>query len=136
MGYHLHEEPRRGLIVGGYILAGIPYGIVATAAMSADFKNATPYLLVPFLGPWLTLGRRRYSNCTKGIESSNEWGCAADTLVVTFLAMDGLMQAGGGAMLLAGYLTTRKKLVRNNTAWNVTPSLIDSGYGLSVNGVF
>jgi hypothetical protein len=104
--------------------------------MSAGFKNATPYLLVPFIGPWLTIGRRHYSNCTKGIASNNDWGCATDAVVVIFLAMDGLMQAGGGAMLLTGYLATRKKLVRNNVAWTVTPSLIDSGYGLSVQGLF
>jgi hypothetical protein len=120
----------------GTSLRGSPYGIVATAAMSADFKNATPYLLVPFIGPWLTLGRRRYSNCTKGIESSKEWGCVADALVVTFLAMDGLIQAGGGAMLLTGYLTTRKKLVRNNIAWTITPHRVEAGYGLSILGVF
>lgn len=135
-GYHVREESRRGLLVGGYILAGIPYGISTLVATSKDFGNSTGYLLVPFIGPWLTMGRRNYSECTDGNEDASKVGCLKDSFILMGLIMDGILQAGGGAMLLTGYLAKRKKLVRNDVSWSLAPSRFATAYGFSAIGTF
>jgi hypothetical protein len=143
-GYRLTEEPRRGLIIGGFILSGIPYGIGALFATGANFENASGYMMVPFVGPWMTLGLRNYScNDTNDDPSSteddtdNSWGCLVDSMVIMVLVMDGILQAGGGAMILTGYLAPTRKLVRKSAlTWSVGPRAIGTGYGLAAMGQF
>src|SRR5687768_3783361 len=38
-GYHLEERPRRGLVIAGWLAAGIPYGLGLSFAASSDFGN-------------------------------------------------------------------------------------------------
>lgn len=135
-GYRVLEQPRRGLVTAGYVVTAIPYGISAMAALSADFKNQSWYLLLPFVGPWMTIGRRNYADCTKS-ENARETGtCAIDVLVVIGLAMDGVMQVAGGTLLLTGYLATTKRLVRNDVSLSLQPQVIGTGYGVGASGTF
>jgi hypothetical protein len=116
-GYRLVEEPRYGLVTAGYLAAGIPYGIGLVVALSTDFDNGTEWLAVPFAGPWLTLGQRRY-HCDESSSGNSDdaAGCLGDVFVVMGLVMDGLIQAAGGALLLTGYLSTKKTLIREDVA--------------------
>jgi hypothetical protein len=136
-GYRLEEKPIRGLVVAGYIVSAIPYGIGVMVATGSQFANRTEMLLIPYLGPWLTLGMRETSACTKtnGNEGSG-LGCVGDSLAVSFLVMDGLVQAAGGGLLLGGYLGTRKRLVYERSGWNWSPGLVGTGYGIRAAGVF
>jgi hypothetical protein len=135
-GYHVEERPRKGLVMAGYILAGIPYGLSAMVAFSADFKNSSGYLMVPFAGPWLTIGRRHYSNCGSTSDTRDSLGCVADTFVIMGLIFDGLMQAAGGTMLLTGYLATQKHLIRNDVAVSMGPRSVGTGHGFGMSIVF
>jgi hypothetical protein len=129
-------------VITGYILTGIPYGIGLLAAVGSNFTNKSGYLLVPWAGPWLTLGLRD-SRC-EDLESesdfdeaaSDTWGCTEDAMVDWVLVMDGIIQAAGGAVLLAGYLATSPKLVRNEPGFALAPAPVGSGYGLSALGSF
>jgi hypothetical protein len=139
-GYHVQEEPRRGLIIAGFILSGVSYGLSAMVAASANNENASGYLWMPVMGPWLTLGLRNYA-CNDKPSSNSEnrqedWGCLADAVALTMLVMDGMLQAGGGMMVLAGYVDPRKKLVHDSVAWSLAPRLMGTGYGLSAIGSF
>lgn len=135
MGYRIVEAPRQGLVTAGYIVTGIPYGFSAMTALGADFRNASGYLLLPFIGPWLTLGHRNYGTCQSN-ESEQELRCVADIFVVMALISDGVMQATGGALLLSGYVATRKKLVRQSRSLELRPGMFGMGYGMTVRGTF
>ena len=136
-GYRLVEEPRYGLVTAGYLVAGIPYGLGLVVAMSTNFDNGTEWLAVPFVGPWLTMGQRNY-HCDENPDGTSEdaAGCLADVFVVMGLLMDGLMQAGGGALLLTGYLTTKKTLVREDLALSIRPIVGSSAWGFAASGRF
>ncbi len=52
------------------------------------------------------------------------------------LIFDGVAQATGGALLLAGYVATKPGLVRNDETLRVLPMRIGSGMGLGAAGGF
>jgi hypothetical protein len=105
--------------------------------MSADFDNGTEWLAVPFVGPWLTIGQRNY-HCEKNPDGTTESSadCLADVFVVMGLVMDGFVQAGGGALLLTGYLSTKKTLVREDLALTLRPIVTPKAWGLAASGRF
>jgi hypothetical protein len=133
----LREDPRYGLVTGGFLLAGIPYAIGLAVAAGANFENGTDWLAIPFVGPWLTLGRRQYGQCEQGQNTTSEsLTCVGDVFVVMGLIMDGILQTGGGTMVLIGYLATKKRLVRNDWVMTISPRVIGSGYGIGASGAF
>jgi len=138
-GYHLEERPRQGAVVTGFILTGIPYGMGLIAAFTSEFANKSAYLALPWAGPWLTLGARE-SRCSGSSTStegeSDTMECAEDAMVITGLIIDGILQAVGGALLLAGYLAPSEELVRDGVAFGVVPARVGSGHGLSAIGSF
>jgi len=136
LGYRLVEEPRHGLVTAGWVLTGVTYGLGAAAALSANFDNASGFMLVPFVGPWLTLGRRDHADCSDSSGADDGLRCVGDVFVILGIVADGLLQAGGAALLLSGYLAKRAKLVRADLAWSVAPRQIGSGYGLAASGAF
>jgi hypothetical protein len=134
-GYHLAERPRTGLVTAGWILTGIAYGIGVTAAVGADFDNESGWLAAPFVGPWLTLGRRNY-HCDKNSDTHDSAGCVADIFVVMGLITDGVLQTGGGTLLLVGYLSTKQELVRDGARLRIHPMRVGSGQGVGISGSF
>ncbi len=135
-GYHLEERPRRGLVIAGWLVAGIPYGLGLTIAASSDFGNQSGWLAVPFLGPWLTLGKRDYGCDERDeYEDEDDRSCLEDAVVAP-LIMDGIAQTAGGTLLLVGYLATKMYAVRDGVSSVVVPSRVGSGYGLTWAGEF
>lgn len=135
-GYRLVEEPRYGLVTAGWVLAGVTYGLGAASAVSANFRNASGFMLVPFVGPWLTLGRRDHARCSDSDDAEDGLRCVGDVFLVAGIVADGLLQAGGAAMLFSGYFSKRRKLVRGDLAWSFGPRPVGSGYGLGAGGTF
>jgi hypothetical protein len=132
-GYHLEERPRRGLVIAGWLAAGIPYGLGLTFAASSDFENESGWLAVPFLGPWLTLQKRDYG-CDDDDEADDH-SCLEDAVIAP-LILSGIAQTAGGTLLLVGYLATKTYAVRNDVSYVVVPSRVGSGYGLTWAGEF
>jgi hypothetical protein len=132
-GYHLEDRPRQGFVAAGYIVTAVPYAIGLLAAVSADFANHSGWLVVPFVGPWLTLGRRENA-CVGRAESAQDDGDCWTDLVMAPLIMDGIVQTIGGTFLAIGYLATKEWVVRDDLAYVVVPAPIGSGYGLRVAG--
>jgi hypothetical protein len=136
VGYRLVDEPRRGLVLAGFIVAGIAYGIGIMAAVAADFKNSSAYMTIPIAGPWLTLGRRRYGDCSESSSANEGLHCIGDAIIVMGIIADGAVQVIGGSLLFAGYVARQTKLVRNDLAWSVGPRLVGSGYGFGARASF
>ena len=133
-GYYLDEGPIKGLVISGAIVFGIPYVLGLSIASGADFDNQSAWLAVPVLGPWITLGAREH-DCTVDPDDST---CDVDNAGMrTLYVLDGLIQATGAALFIAGMASSRKRLVRQDVAQiTVTPAKIGSGYGLGAFGRF
>ena len=138
-GYHVEEKPRSGLVTAGIIVTAIPYSFSVMGALEANFRNESVWLVVPFAGPWLTMGRRSYG-CDKVNEQNKSakesLQCVGDVFLVMALITDGIIQTTGGALLLAGYVATKPTLVRDGPAFRIAPTRVGSGYGVGVVGAF
>lgn len=101
MGYRKVERPRKALIIAGAATFGGLYAITLFGALSSN----QPKYAIPVVGPFL------------GIEltSGNSWDGLVTTFANFIFVFDGLGQAGGLALLIAG--TSKKTtLVRNDVA--------------------
>jgi hypothetical protein len=137
VGYHVEEVPNKGLVTAGWITTTIPYGIGLFVAVSADFKNQSGWLAVPIVGPWLLMGKRSYGCHDAHGDTQESVDCVADVFVVMGLLTDGVIQAAGGSLLLAGHLSTKTVLVRDEEqALRVAPMRVGTGYGLGAMGQF
>ena len=122
-GYHVETRIRKGLAIGGGVMFGSMYLLSAFgAAVASDTgdKNAWPFW-VPAIGPFIAIGTEHNS----GAGSSS----------LTFLyVIDGLVQTGGLAMLIAGIALPSTKLVRDDIGLlhdtvHIRPSPIALGRG-------
>jgi len=139
-GYHLEERPIKPAIITGWVLTAVPYitGLLVTA--TSGFPNRSALLVVPWAGPWLTLGLRE-NRCDTTYDDEYEdppedTGCMEDVAVGMVLVFDGMVQAAGGTLLLIGYTVTKTKMVRDAPAVSFTLRRMGAGYGLSAFGSF
>lgn len=94
-------------------------GYIGAAGVAAvnDFDNGTGWLLAPVIGPWGAMGLRKLSCDPREFEQSACTEAAVDELTMfAFLAVDGLVQATGAALLLAGTLSRENWLVRSDVS--------------------
>ena len=134
-GYHLEDRPRRGLVIGGAVILGVPYVLGLSIASGQDFPNKTSWLVVPGLGPWITLAARHRSGCAVSDSCS---GDALDNVTRTFLVLDALMQTAGAVMFIAGIASPRTVIARDFVGrLRLAPTSIgQTGYGARVIGTF
>lgn len=136
-GYHVEDRPRQGLVIAGAIVAGIPYFFSVMAATAANENNASGWLFVPVMGPWMTMGQRSYSCNDSGNQSTSQsLQCVGDIFVVMGLIADGVMQAAGATLLIVGLAAGKPTLVRDEQAVHVTPMHVGTGYGAGLVGAF
>ena len=142
VGYHVEERPRRGLIIGGALTLGIPWALGLAFASGSNFPNETGWLVVPALGPWITLATRKnesvcYTSVGAG-SSSNNCVQQVDNGYRTLLVMDGLTQAAGAIMLIYGLSSTKKVVARDFVgSLQFTPAPMGKlGYGGVLLGQF
>jgi len=103
-GYHPSTRMRGGLVGGGIGTFTPAYLIsIIIAAANADNGSANA-LWVPGLGPFIQMGQIGGSNCDASCRATADVG----------LVIDGLMQAGGIAMFIAGIAWPKTVLVRND----------------------
>lgn len=130
-GYHPVTRIRKGLVVGGAVTFGAVYLInVLIAAVSHDACNisgstcsgALTALYIPIAGPFVQLGSSHSATGSFG------------------LVVDGLLQAGGAAMMIAGIAAPKTVLIRNDLAkieLKPTPMTFGkSGAGFGFTGTF
>jgi hypothetical protein len=127
-GYHPVPRMRKGLVVGGAVTFGVLYFIsllVAAAntdAAKTDHRSSeTDALYIPAIGPFVQMAR-------------TSWATAN-----VFLALDGLAQAGGIAMFVAGISMPKTVLVRDASpapTLHLAPLVARGSTGLAVLGTF
>ena len=143
-GYHVEERARRGPTIAGAVVFGVPYVLGLTVASSENFPNSTGWLVVPVLGPWITLAARHRSNLygcstdTFGSCSSSGLDDSLDSTTRTFLILDGLTQATGAILFIYGVASTKKVMARNFVgSLQLTPARIGrDAYGGFLTGRF
>ena len=127
-GYHPEKRIRKGLVIGGAVTFGIMYLFSAMAA-AIDADTSRGYgerhstlgaLWVPVAGPFVQMARTQSSTGN------------------FFLAIDGIAQLGGAAMLIGGFAAPKTVLVRDDLAkiWIAPTRIGKDGYGLGMNGAF
>lgn len=126
-GYHADTRVRKGLVIGGAVTFGVMYllsALVGAAINDTDdafgHKESGSLLFIPVLGPFLQMGKTDSS-----------------TGKVT-LAIDGLAQGAGAAMLIGGLVAPKTVLVRNDLAEiSIVPMQVGiSGSGAGLVGKF
>jgi hypothetical protein len=133
-GYMIRKEARPGLITAGTIVLLIPYSLSLVAVSSSSGSSDREsdhmgWLIVPALGPWLSLAQR---NCSSYKYVEDRDGCGA---VNAFLLLDGLVQMAGATLITVGVAARKNVLVKKAT-WTVAPSHVQTGYGLIARGTF
>lgn len=115
---------------------GIPWMLGITVASTDDFSNQSGWLVIPALGPWITIATRTTDRTCDWISNTNN--CHDDNTVRTLLILDGLTQAAGTIMLIAGLSSTKKVIARDFvTNLHFTPAPIGKlGYGGVLSGQF
>ncbi|MDI1442792.1 hypothetical protein [Polyangium sp. 6x1] len=100
-GYVLEERVRKGLVIAGSVLFGTFYLFTAAGAAAAE-SNSAPWgaLYVPVIGPFIVAGAGNFRGDAE--------------VVRPLFVLDGIIQAGGAAMLIAGIVAKQKVLVRED----------------------
>lgn len=132
-GYRYDEQVRRGAVIGGAITGGVPYLLGLLVASSENFTNKRGFLVLPALGPWLTL-LTRDSTCDAQLPISE---CTEDFSTRLVLTIDGLLQTGGAILIASGVLNPRKRYVLEG--WGgvtVSARVYPGGGGLGASGHF
>jgi hypothetical protein len=147
-GYHLETRVRKGLVVSGPIIFGIPYLLSISVAASSKYEPDR-WLYAPVVGPFVNLATRS-DDCNPNISTSGSTStvvCSGESGARFFLMMDGVMQTAGATMLILGLALQQQLLVRDDApytgkkgsqfAWTVGPYAMGrSAYGLGVAGMF
>lgn len=129
-GYHLESGPWNGMIVGGVIPLSILYAFSFLGASMSGYRNASGWLVVPGVGPWLTLAFRERSCETDSYDGTRV--CEVDDMVGGLLIFDGIGQSLGVALIAVGMSTERHRLVRDS--WSFRPMRVGTGYGFGISG--
>lgn len=140
-GYRVVRKSRRGLVIAGSIVGGIAYGGSLVAATAADYEDESVALMVPVAGPWimLALGGAKNRTCTESELSDylRRDHCGDRSGARAALALDGLMQVAGAAMLTIGIAYPSTRLVRKGLQVSMAPvSFGHDGYGVGAIGSF
>jgi hypothetical protein len=121
---------RFGLVGGGLVALGIPYGIGALCASAWDDVPGSEWLYAPVIGPWVAFAK---NDCAPG-----DSGCGAIMVMRGVLyVLSGLAQAGGVGLMGEGLLmTTEADQEPPKASWTVLPTASPRQTGLSVVGTF
>jgi hypothetical protein len=116
-GYDVVHKPASGLLTGGVVGLSISYGTAVIVGATQGFDNATGWLAVPLVGPWIAVAERDYEQCkTSTVQQARR--CASKVVgevqYITFVAVDGVFQIASALIILAGAVSARDELIRQD----------------------
>lgn len=135
-GYHVEQQPRRGLVTAGALTLGIPWALGVAIASSRDFSNQSAWLVVPVLGPWFNIAARK-SETTCDYDGDACY-VVKDHSFQAMMIVDGLTQAAGAIMVIYG-LASPKQVVTPDLPGRLhfAPATMGKlGYGGALSGEF
>jgi hypothetical protein len=135
-GYKIEERVRKGAVISGAIIGGVPYVLGLNIAAASGFDNKSYWLVVPGVGPFLTLATRHDDCDERDADGDRPLACLGDVFLSMLLVLDGLMQTGGGVALTVGLTAKKKVLVREQAAVRIAPMRVGRAHGLGVVGSF
>lgn len=123
-GFTVRSRANRSLIIAGSITFGAPYiisALIAATVVSADSNNGGQFapLFAPIVGPFITIG-------TAHSEGAGTF----------WLVFDGLAQAGGAAMFIAGLTMEEKYLRRTPIHASLKPEVLVNPGGMKLKWTF
>lgn len=107
-GYVPDTRAHRGLVVSGVAMFGGAYLIsllMAGTALSENESDLVP-LAIPIVGPFVTIESAQ-------VDADNDGG---ERLALILLIFDGVVQAGGAALFIAGLAAQQRIVVRQDVA--------------------
>jgi hypothetical protein len=129
-GYHLEQNPRKGLLVAGAFTFALPYVISVSIALVGRNESET-WLLIPVAGPIGALATKRYE-CNR--DDSLE--CAGNIMATLGLAFDLAAQTAGATLFTTAFVFPKREWIsdyevsRRTTplvAWSITPRIDAAG---------
>jgi len=124
-GYEIVRRPASALLAGGIVGMGISYGTALIVGATQGFDNASGWLAVPIVGPWAAIADRNYDQCNLATVTQAR-RCASKVVsevqYITFVAVDGVFQIASSFIILAGAMSARDELLRQDLVHvNVAP---------------
>jgi hypothetical protein len=128
-GYHVEHRPATGLIVVGSVTLSLSYVVALGLGVHNSFDGGYGWTVVPVAGPWGAIGARDFKckvNSTDfdvnnpgsidtGVTAAEAERCIkraqTEAIDIAILAVDGMVQATGAALLLAGLASGVDELV-------------------------
>ena len=123
-GFSVRSRANRSLLIAGSITFGAPYlisALVAATIVSANANNGGQFapMFAPVVGPFITIGTAHAEG------ASTFW-----------LVFDGLAQAGGVAMFIAGMTMEEKYLHRTPVQASIKPEVQVNPGGMKLKWTF
>ncbi len=112
-GYHVDTRMRKGLVIAGSVITGVPWLIGLPTALGSE-TSADRWLLVPVIGPWGDYASR--PKCQDTDTASGAFDCVGEGLIRALLVLDGILQTTGAILFTVGIAAEKTVLVRNDVA--------------------
>jgi hypothetical protein len=115
-GYHVESRAATGLIATGLVTISAGYLVALGVGLDNDFDGSMAWLLLPVVGPWPAITGRKLTCGAITVDEAR--GCLdrayREATTVAVIAVDGILQATGLVLWLAGIASSRDELVRDD----------------------
>jgi hypothetical protein len=141
-GYKVVTRRATGVITGGAVGFVASYATAVIFGAARSFDNAAGWLAAPVIGPWLAIAERDFGTCkTASVQEARACVNRAvhEVQYITFVAVDGVFQMATGFLLLAGFMSSKDELIRQDLLPQVSfvvPAPGQRQWTLSVHGRF
>jgi len=153
-GYRVESRPATGLLATGGVTLAASYLAGLVIAQHHRFGEGMGWMAVPLVGPWGAIGARSFQcrvTGTEGIDSLDDLddvrtaqeaeacvrGAQREATTIAALAVDGLMQAIGAVVFVAGLASSTEELVWTGTTdVRVSARPRPGGFDLGITGHF
>jgi hypothetical protein len=115
-GYRLEERRNRGLSTGGLVTFGVAYATGLGYAVANSFEDGTGWLALPVAGPWAAIGAQEIKCNKRSLENDCVEQALGGAERITFMTVDGLLQAVGLTLVFVGIGVKTSELVRTDVA--------------------
>jgi hypothetical protein len=139
-GYHLETRAASGLIITGALTLGAGYALGLGIAANESFEGSLGWMVLPVFGAWPAMAGREIHCTAVTVDEARHCldAASAEATTIALLAVDGMVQATGLIVFLAGLASGQSELVRDD----VSPVQVkagrrrDGGFELGLSGRF